>query len=244
MAITFPGESREYRAARNDLLAREIELRRLTEVVAAERRALPPGGIVPTDYVFTQVGADGHPERVRLSGLFAGGHDSLVVYHMMLGPGRTQPCAGCTTLLDGLNGAARHITQRVNLVVGAASPIERIRAFAAERGWDHLRLVSTGGSTFNRDYHAEVVGEDDTVVENPMLNVFHRDGGTIRHVWGSELFYQESDPGQHPRHNGTVEVLWNVLDLTPEGRGTDWSPTVQSAYLAGDGAERGENDAR
>jgi predicted dithiol-disulfide oxidoreductase (DUF899 family) len=51
-----------------------------------------------------------------------------------------------------------------------------------------------------------------------MLNVFHRDGETIRHFWGSELFYAPQDPGQDPRHVGTLEPLWNLFDLTPEGR--------------------------
>ena len=55
-----------------------------------------------------------------------------------------------------------------------------------------------------------------------MLNVFHRDGETIRHFWASELFYAPADPGQEPRHVGTIEPLWNLFDLTPEGRGTDW----------------------
>jgi predicted dithiol-disulfide oxidoreductase (DUF899 family) len=55
-----------------------------------------------------------------------------------------------------------------------------------------------------------------------MLNVFHRDGDVIRHFWGSELFYAPADPGQEPRHVGTLEPLWNLFDLTPGGRGTGW----------------------
>jgi predicted dithiol-disulfide oxidoreductase (DUF899 family) len=51
-----------------------------------------------------------------------------------------------------------------------------------------------------------------------MLNVFHRDGPEIRHFWGSELFYAPWDPGQDPRHVGTLEPLWNLFDLTPGGR--------------------------
>ena len=52
MTIAFPGESAEYRAARDRLLEQEIELRRATEAVAVARRRLPPGGVVPEDYVF------------------------------------------------------------------------------------------------------------------------------------------------------------------------------------------------
>src|SRR5436190_13430525 len=76
MGITFPGESAEYREARDELLAREVALRREMEAVAAARRALPAGGVVPEDYVFQ--GADPAPHDVRLSELFAPGRDSLV----------------------------------------------------------------------------------------------------------------------------------------------------------------------
>jgi predicted dithiol-disulfide oxidoreductase (DUF899 family) len=236
MDVAFPGESAEYRAARNRLLAQEIELRRAMEAVAAARRRLPPGGVVPENYVFHGQGPDGSPAEVRLSELFAPGKDSLVIYSMMFprapgddspGPqtGQTAllplaegPCPSCTGLLDQLDGAAGHAAQRVNLAVAAKAPINRVLTFAAERGWRRLRMLSSAGTTYNRDYLAEnVVGE-----QQPMLNVFHRDGDTIRHFWGSELFYAPADPGQDPRHVGTIEPLWNLFDLTPEGRGTDW----------------------
>ena len=83
MGITFPGESLEYRAARDRLLAQEIELRVATEAVAAARRELPPGGRVPRDYVFQGAGTDGAPIGVRLSELFAPGKNSLVIYSFM-----------------------------------------------------------------------------------------------------------------------------------------------------------------
>ena len=83
MAVAFPGESAEYRAARNLLLDHEIELRRAMEAVAEARRRLPPGGVVPEDYLFWAQGPDGTPARVRLSELFAPGKNSLVIYSMM-----------------------------------------------------------------------------------------------------------------------------------------------------------------
>lgn len=128
------------------------------------------------------------------------------------------PCPSCTAFLDQLDGAAEHASQHVNLAVVGKAPIERILTFASERGWRHLRLLSSAGTTYNRDYLAETAEGD----QQPMLNVFHRDGETIRHFWGSELFYAPADPGQEPRHVGTIEPLWNLYDLTPEGRGTDW----------------------
>ena len=236
MSITFPGESADYRAARDRLLEQEIELRRATEAVATARRALPPGGVVPEDYVFQREGADGAPTDMRLSELFAPGMDSLVIYSFMFprdpgderpGPqaGQTAllplaegPCPSCTAFLDQLDGAAEHASQRINLAVVAKSPLPRIVTFAKERGWRRLRLLSSANTTYNRDYHAETAEGS----QRPMLNVFHRDGETIRHFWGSELFYAPTDPGQDPRHVGTLEPLWNLFDLTPEGRPTDW----------------------
>jgi predicted dithiol-disulfide oxidoreductase (DUF899 family) len=236
MAIAFPGESAGYRAARNRLLEQEIELRRAMEAVAAARRGLPPGGIVPQDYIFQAERTGGGLAEVRLSELFAPGKDSLVIYSMMFprasdddspGPvtGQTAllplaegPCPSCTALLDQLEGAAEHASQHVNLAVAAKTPIERLLTFGAERGWRRLRLLSSAGTTYNRDYLAESAGGG----QQPMLNVFHRDGNTIRHFWGSELFYAPTDPGQEPRHVGTLEPLWNLFDLTPGGRPTDW----------------------
>ena len=52
----------------------------------------------------------------------------------------------------------------------------------------------------------------------PMLNVSHRDGDELRHFWGAELFYAPTDPGEDPRHTGTIEPLWNLFDLTRPGR--------------------------
>jgi predicted dithiol-disulfide oxidoreductase (DUF899 family) len=236
MTIAFPGESAEYRAARNRLLEQEIELRRAMEAVAAARRRLPPGGVVPQDYIFQAQGSDGGPAAVRLSELFAPGQDSLVIYSMMFprdprddrpGPASGQtallplaqgPCPSCTAFLDQLDGAAEHASQHINLAVAGKAPIERILAFGAERGWRRLRLLSSAGTTYNRDYLAETPDGE----QQPMLNVFHRDGDTIRHFWGSELFYAPTEPGQETRHVGTLEPVWNLFDLTPEGRGADW----------------------
>jgi predicted dithiol-disulfide oxidoreductase (DUF899 family) len=236
VGITFPGESAEYRAARNRLLEQEIELRRTMEAVATARRELPAGGVVPVDYVFHGAGADGEPVDVRLSELFAPGKDSLVVYSFMFprdpsderpGPARGQsallplaesPCPSCASLLDQLDGVVEHFSQHAGLVAVAKAPLSRILAFAQERGWRRLRLLSSAGNSYNRDY----LGESAEGHQRPMLNVFHREGETIRHFWGSELFYAPVDPGQDPRHVGTIEPLFNLLDLTREGRPTDW----------------------
>jgi predicted dithiol-disulfide oxidoreductase (DUF899 family) len=236
MNIAFPGESPEYRAARDRLLLKEIDLRRATEAVAAARRELPPGGVVSEDYVFRGRRADGLPTDVRLSALFAPGKDSLVIYSFMFprdpgderpGPrtGQTSllppsdgPCPSCVALLDQLDGAAEHAAQLINFAVVAKAPLPHVLAFGEDRGWHHLRLLSSATNTYNRDYLAETADGH----QRPMLNVFHRDGETIRHFWGSELFYAPTDPDQDPRHVGTLEPVWNLLDLTPEGRPRVW----------------------
>jgi predicted dithiol-disulfide oxidoreductase (DUF899 family) len=241
MRPTFPGESAEYRAARDRLLGQEIELRRATEAVAAARRDLPPGGIVPTDYVFQGDGDGGEPVDVRLSDMFAPGKDTLVIYSFMFprdpgddrpGPagGKTAllkledgPCPSCVALIDQLDAAAEHANPLVNLAVVAKAPLARVLTFAEERGWRRLRLVSSAANTYNRDYLAET----EEGHQRPLLNVFHRDGGTIRHFWGSELFYAPSDSGQDPRHVGTIEPFWNLLDLTPDGRPSDWDEQLR-----------------
>ena len=241
MKISFPGESAEYRAARDRLLAQEVELRRAMEAVAAARRELPPGGVLAEDYALHGAGADGDPTTVRLSELFAPGKDSLVVYSMMFprhpgddrpGPADGQsallplaegPCPSCVALLDQLDGAVEHASQHLSLAVVAKAPIERVLAFARERGWRRLRMLSSAGTTYNRDYLAETPEGH----QCPMLNVFHRDGDTIRHFWGSELFYAPTEPGQDPRHVGTLEPVWNLFDLTREGRQADWDEQLR-----------------
>jgi predicted dithiol-disulfide oxidoreductase (DUF899 family) len=228
MSVTFPGESAEYRAARERLLEREIELRREMEAVAAARRELPPGGVVPEDYVFQGAVGD-----VRMSELFAPGRDSLAIYSFMFprdpsddrpGPvtGETAqlplgegPCPSCVAFIDQLEGLAEHAAQQINLAIVAKSP--HVLAFAHERGWRRLRFLSSAGNGYNRDYQAESAEGN----QLPMLNVFHRDGDAIRHFWATELLFAPSDPGQHPRHVGTIEPLWNLFDLTREGR-PDW----------------------
>jgi predicted dithiol-disulfide oxidoreductase (DUF899 family) len=229
--IRFPGESEEYRSERNRLLEAEVQLRRAIERVAAQRRALPMGGIVPDDYRFEEA-ADGGD--VTLSELFAPGKDTLVIYSFMFprysgdtrpGPGgetgrlplAETPCPSCTSILDSLDGAAPHLARRLNLVVVAKSSPERIRTFARERGWRHLRLLSSRDNTYNRDYHAETPDGS----QRPIMNVFARDGSAIRHRWATELMFAPRDEGEDPRHVDSIWPIWSVLDITPEGRGPD-----------------------
>ncbi|MBA2386841.1 MAG: DUF899 family protein [Acidimicrobiia bacterium] len=231
----FPGETPEYRKARDGLLQLEIELRREMEAVAQARRALPRGGEVPEDYVFEGFDDNGAVTQVKLSELFEPGKDSLAIYNYMFprhsgderpGPQHGEsaklplalgPCPSCTALIDQLDAAEPHIAAHANLVVVAKAPIDRVATFGRERGWRNIRLLSSGGNSFARDYNGEIDGQ-----QMPMMNVFQREADAIWHFWGSEMLYAPADPNQDPRHMGTVEPAWNMFDLMPAGRGTDW----------------------
>jgi predicted dithiol-disulfide oxidoreductase (DUF899 family) len=214
------------------LLEAELELRRTIERVAKQRRELPPGGPVPEDYVFEEA-ADGGGE-VRFSELFASGKDTLVIYSFMFprysgdtrpGPAEGEtarlpvaetPCPSCTSILDSLDGASRHLAARLNVAVVAKTEPERIRTFARERGWRHLRLLSSRNNSYNRDYHAEADWG-----QIPILNVFARDGQTIRHCWATEVMFAPRDEGEDPRHVDSIWPIWSVLDMTRQGRGAE-----------------------
>lgn len=215
--VRFPNESAEYRAARTALLAEEIELRRHIERVAAMRRALPPGGEVIGDYRF--VAEDG--SSLTLAQLFAD-KPTLGVYSFMFGPQRSRPCPMCTNLLGAMDGNAGDIEQNMALAIVARSPIERLVEWKRERGWRGLKLYSDANGDYSRDYHG--VAPDGSDI--PSFNIFSRRDGTIRHFYTGEMTGETADPGQDPRGAPDFAPLWNVLDLTPEGRRADWYPKL------------------
>jgi predicted dithiol-disulfide oxidoreductase (DUF899 family) len=222
--VRFPGESDEYRRAREDLLRAELELREHTEAVAEQRRRLPLGGAVPCDYEFREWDTrTGGPRGVKLSQLFEGDRDTLFLYSFMFRPSPDgdplgSPCPACTSIIDAVSGQSRHVTQHVNLAIASKAPIERLRAHAYSRGWADIRMLSSAENDYNRDYHTEA--QDGS--QWPIATVFVRRGGAIHHCWSSELFYAPAAPGQNARHVDFMWPLWNILDTTPEGRGTDF----------------------
>lgn len=221
--MRFPGESARYRESRNRLLEAERDLRRQVEKVAAMRRKLPLGGAVPEDYVF-----DGVSGPVKLSDLFRPGKNTLVLYSFMFGPNMKQACPMCTAFIDSLNGTVPHFTQRANLAVVARSPLARVQEYAGSRGWNNLLLLSSADNTYNGDYFGE--GPDGGQI--PSLNVFVKRGGKIHHFYQTELVFMPADKGQNQRHIDMAWPLWNLLDFTPEGRGTDWFPQIRYAPSA------------
>ena len=225
-------ESPEYLAAREELRKAEIELMQQRERVAELRRALPPGAIID-DYEFVEGPAsldDGDEpiRKTRLSELFTAPDRALVIYHFMFGKKQTKPCPMCTAWIDGYNGVAHHLAQNVDFAIVAAADPATLRAYAREREWNRLRLLSAGESTFKYDLGSEdrEGGQDSTV------SVFTRESdGTLRH------FYSVHPRLAHDIQERGIDAMtpiWNVLDLTPQGRGTfyaslDYGTKVQAA---------------
>ena len=210
----FPNETAEYRVARQRLLIAEIELRRKNEEVAALRRTLPPGGQVDQTYMF-----DGPNGAVTLEQLF-GDKDTLVVYSYMFGPQRESPCPMCTSTIAGWQPKSQDLEQRVAFAVVARSPYARLAEWKDQRGWSNVPLYSDPSGAFTRAY----VSADDT--DMPGLTVFARSNGIVRHFWSGEMSFDMADPGQDPRGAIDIDPLWTWLDLTPEGRGMQWYPSL------------------
>ena len=222
-------ESAEYLAKREEVRLAEIELMKQREKVAALRRQMPPGAPVE-DYEFIEGPAsldDGDtPAKVRLSELFSsaphpnplpvgeGADRSLIIYHFMFGKKQATPCPMCTAWIDCCNGIAHHLAQNVDLVIVAAAGLPALRAHARNRGWNRLRLLSAGESTFKFDLGSEDKegGQDSTV------SVFTRDSdGTVRHFYSGHPRLSED---LEERGIDELNPIWNFLDLTPQGRGT------------------------
>jgi len=215
-----PGESDDYRCARNALLAEEIELRRQIQRVAAQRRALPPGGEA-SDYRFL----DEQGKEIGLVDLF-GRHDTLFTYFWMFGPERERPCPMCTSFVGSLDIPTPDIEQRLAIAIIGRSPVARQLAVARERGWKNLKFYQTFGDDFPRDYGA-LTDADNGLDEGAAVIVWRRDGGKVRLFWAAEGGVETADPGFDPHLAPDPTPLWTILDWTPEGRGTDWYPSLE-----------------
>ncbi len=228
----LPNESAEYLAKREELRLAEIELMRQRERVAELRRALPIGAEV-RDYAFLEGPAslaegDEPVTKVRLSELFTAPDRALVIYHLMYGKKQTTPCPMCTAWIDGFNGVAHHLAQNIALAIVAAADPATLRAHARNRGWNRLRLLSAGDSTFKYDLGSE----DREGNQDSTISVFTRDSdGKLRHFYSGHPWLAETI-----KERGIDELspIWNLLDLTPHGRGKfytslDYGTKVQIA---------------
>lgn len=211
----FPNESDEYRARRDELLEAEKDLRARGEAVARKRRELPLGGRLKEDYRFEQADADGEVGEVAFEELF-GDHRTLLLYTMMFGRDWDAACPSCTSLVDVFNVHYYPVSQQCAMAVVAAAGPGQLRDWARFRGWTQIPLYSGAKGSYILDYFAREGATDPALVS--MMNVFRRMPEGIFHTWGSELVSHPMESG-HPRHVDTVWPYWNLLDLTPDGRG-------------------------
>lgn len=128
----------------------------------------------------------------------------------------------CTNFLGGANGNSADLKQRVAFKILGRSPVERQMAFAVERGWRDLDFVQTLGDDYARDLGLL----DDKGYEYPGLTVYRRDGDKVRLFYNAEMPAEAADPGQDPRGAVDIAPVWNLLDMTPEGRGVTWYPKL------------------
>lgn len=219
-SLQFPNETSAYRQAREALLEAETELRAQTERVAAMRRKLPDGGKLKENYIFQEL-VDGREVDTPFSDLFGESNESLFVYSFMFSPTMDAACPMCAAMVDGLNGQVDHIRQSASIAVVAKHNTATLERLRQSRGWENIRFLSSGQTSFNEDYHAESEGR-----QQPMAHVFTKQDGIIRHFWSSELLYGPAFESGNPRHVDQLWPLWNVLDLTPHGRG-QWYPSLK-----------------
>jgi predicted dithiol-disulfide oxidoreductase (DUF899 family) len=210
-------ESSEYLAKREELRLAEIELMRQRERVAELRRHLPQGARIQ-DYQFEEGpldlnSGDAPLRTVRLSELFTNSNRSLVIYHLMYGKRQVKPCPMCTAWLDGANGVAHHLAQNLDLAVVAAADLPTLRSHARARGWEKLRLLSAGNSTFKYDLGSE----DREGRQDSTVSVFTRDAdGTLRHFYTA---HPRLAPEILERGIDLLAPMWHFMDLTRQGRG-------------------------
>jgi predicted dithiol-disulfide oxidoreductase (DUF899 family) len=201
----YPNESKEYRVARDALVKEEQELIDKVKAVARKRRSLPPGGQLKEDYTFQWANDGKTGERVKFSELF-GDKKTLLLYSFMFGPNWDKPCPSCTSLVDGFDRSYYQVTRDAAFVAIAKAQPDRINAWARERGWSQIALVSGFQSPYQADYKCQGDSDD---MQFPVMHVFMKRDGTIRHFWGTEL---------SANHVDTVWPYWNLMDFTPEGR--------------------------
>jgi predicted dithiol-disulfide oxidoreductase (DUF899 family) len=125
----------------------------------------------------------------------------------------------CTLWIDGFHGVAHHLGQRVNFAIIAQVGIGELRAWGRQRGWHNLRLVSSAGSDFKKDLHFQ----DEDGSQHPGVSVFVRSPeGSVQHFYSGTAMMQQN----LNRGIDLLSPVWNIFDLTPEGRG-DWNARLK-----------------
>jgi len=199
--------------ARKKLLAREKQLTRERDAIAAERRQLP-WVKVEKNYVF-----DSPSGKKTLADLFDG-KSQLIVYHLMFGPEWKEACPSCSFNMDHTDGALVHLAQRdVSFAAVSRAPISKIEAFKERLGWK-FNWVSSYGSDFNYDYHVSFTSEQLAKgkveynfelmqfpgAEAPGISAFYKDNdGNVFHTYSA-----------YARGTESTMNAYNYLDYVPK----------------------------
>ena len=212
------GTREQWLAARRELLAREKQLTRLSDELAAERRDLP---WVPVEQDYAFEGADG---TRTLADLFDG-RSQLLVYHFMFGFGfrvdeQNPGCTGCSFVADHFDGVIPHLNGHdVTLVAESIAPLEHLHAYAERMGWK-FPWVSSLGSDFKYDFGAAFTEEQQrSGAEYNFRHVDHplpqREGMSAFALWDGVVHHTYST------YDRGVEQLmgtYGYLDVAPLGR--------------------------
>jgi predicted dithiol-disulfide oxidoreductase (DUF899 family) len=201
----------EWRAAREELLAKEKAHTRAGDALAAERRRLPMVRI-EKEYAF-----EGPAGEATLVDLFEG-RRQLVLYHFMFGPNQTEGCDGCSMVVDNMGHPAHLNARDITRVLVSRAPLARIEPFKERMGWT-TPWYSSFGSDFNPEFG---VGPDEPRAgeyqdgEMFGLSVFLRDGDAVYRTYFTD--------------RRGVEALgssFSYFDLTPYGRQEDWEDSPE-----------------
>jgi predicted dithiol-disulfide oxidoreductase (DUF899 family) len=192
------GTRKDWLAARLELLAAEKELTRRSDELAQRRRELPWIRVDKTYRFDTDMGS------ASLADLFRG-RSQLLVYHFMFGPDYKAGCPSCSTIADGFNGFAVHLTNHdVMLSAVSRAPLAKLQAYKRRMGWT-FPWASSLASDFNADFNASFTEQQ------------QRDGGI-------EYNYRQEAPANVPLAGKTVQE-WQL-------RGEE-APVAQMAAMTG-----------
>jgi predicted dithiol-disulfide oxidoreductase (DUF899 family) len=206
----------EWTQARVDLLAREKEFTQLRDRLNEQRRALPWLRIDKAYEFDTDEG------KKSLSDLFDG-KSQLIVYHFMFPPSWEEGCPSCSFWADSFDGTLVHLNQRdTNLVAISRAPLQKINDFKRRMGWS-FEWVSSGGSDFNYDFNVSFFPEE---MESGKAFYNYRHGNPgIEDREGISVFYKDENGdifhtySAFARGIDAVNATYQLLDLTPQGRG-------------------------
>jgi predicted dithiol-disulfide oxidoreductase (DUF899 family) len=196
----------EWDAAQKELRAKEKELTRRSDELAAERRRLPRTK-VEKDYEF-----EGPQGKVALPDLFEG-RRQLVLYHFMFGPNQDEGCDGCCMFIDQVGHPAHLHARDVTFAITSRAPFVKLEQFRRQLGWEHP-WYSWGGGDFGVDLGTSPAEPKEGSYQDGegfALSVFQCYGGDVYRTYVTKSRGVEA-----------IGTVWSFLDRTPFGRQETW----------------------